>query len=79
VRELALVDVVVIDERFEKIAERSPARTADLVTARALRADVVFSIRLVVYLGGWRTALIHDDRHRERALCLVLNGQETAN
>jgi 16S rRNA (guanine527-N7)-methyltransferase len=42
VRELALADVVVIDERFEKLAERSPGQTADVVTARALRADVVF-------------------------------------
>jgi len=42
VRELSLAEVEVIDERFETLAERSAAGTADLVTARAVRADAVF-------------------------------------
>ena len=54
VRELSLADVVVIDDRFEELAERSPARTRDLVTARAVRADAVFfdSSRRLLREGG---------------------------
>ena len=40
VRELALSDVVVVDDRFENLASRSDLEgTADLVTVRAVRID----------------------------------------
>jgi 16S rRNA (guanine527-N7)-methyltransferase len=42
VRELSLANVVVVDDRFEKLAARPElAGTADLVTVRAVRIDAV--------------------------------------